>query len=540
MSNLPSPIRDVPQTGSRLHAPEPSIADVIGPSLMWALVCSLGLLLVCAGVSLLLVHSYANLSFANLMFGFGVTVLILYPVLALARVLWWSRTLLSRAFGYFALAATFFGLVMLVLFFVSITINTIRWLNYTTDTWETKNHELQKVIDDPETYVVKPALAKVDEDEKEKARLDWLKVTTALEETRDERLRDAKTDAERKTIEKEHQEQLAAEKVKFKDHEARLKKLYDRVRARKAEEVREQNVPERVKEARKGIRDDTSDLAAVAHFLTSPPSSAPEDSGILYALIGSLFMALLVLIVAVPLGVGAALYLEEYKSHGWFSRTIQVNISNLAGVPSIVYGILGAYIFVELIFKPLEFYFSGLPVPADSALHRRFVHGLGWILSLFGIKDVAARNVLGGGLTLALLTLPVVIVAAQEAIRAVPQSIRHGALALGATRWQVVAHHVLPGAAPGIMTGTILALSRAIGEAAPLVMFGALLFVDYTPGLFSRFTILPMQIFGWTDRPKDAWKFNAGAASLLLLITLLLINAVAIYFRQRAQRYMKW
>jgi phosphate transport system permease protein len=175
---------------------------------------------------------------------------------------------------------------------------------------------------------------------------------------------------------------------------------------------------------------------------------------------------------------------------------------------------------VELIFKPLE--------AAGAA--------------------VAARNVLGGGLTLGLLTLPVVIVAAQEAIRAVPVTVRHGAYALGATRWQVIWHHVLPLARPGILTGTILALARAVGEAAPLVLFGALLFVNEDPGLFSRFTILPMQIFGWADLPAviegdervEIWRYNAAMASLLLLTVLLALNAVAIVLRSRTQLKTKW
>jgi phosphate transport system permease protein len=199
---------------------------------------------------------------------------------------------------------------------------------------------------------------------------------------------------------------------------------------------------------------------------------------------------------------------------------IQININNLAGVPSVVYGILGGLFFVELIFKPLELQFD-------------------WI---------AARNALGGGMTLALLTLPVVIVSAQESIRAVPSSIRHGAYALGATRWQTIWRLVLPLAWPGIMTGTILALSRAIGEAAPLVLFGALLFVDQAPGLFSRFTVLPMQIFGWADRPAasldgvtiEIWRANAAMGCIVLLVTLLGLNAVAIVMRNRAQRNAKW
>jgi phosphate transport system permease protein len=261
-----------------------------------------------------------------------------------------------------------------------------------------------------------------------------------------------------------------------------------------------------------GIRPDTSRLAVAAHFFTHGPSSEPQDAGIKTALLGSLLVVAITIVTALPLGVGAAIYLEEYRSRGWLAWLIQLNINNLAGVPSVVYGILGGFVFVVLIFQPI----------ARSN------------------PEFAARNALGGGLTLALLTLPVVIVSAQEAIRAVPVSIRHGALALGATRWQVVWHHVLPYAFPGILTGTILAICRAIGEAAPLLLFGALLYVDQPPGLFDRFTVLPMQIFGWADRPQPVWRYNMAFASVVLVGMLLILNAVAIFLRQRAQRRMKW
>ena len=176
-----------------------------------------------------------------------------------------------------------------------------------------------------------------------------------------------------------------------------------------------------------------------------------------------------------------------------------------------MYGILGAFVFVEMVFKNIE---------SDT-------------------NGIAARNVLGGGMTLALLTLPMIIVAAQEAIRAVPLSLRHASLALGATKWQTVWRVVLPSAMPGTLTGIILAISRALGEAAPLVMFGALLFVDHNPTLFSRFTVLPMQIFGWSDRPAEAWLYNAGLASTILVATLLGLNATAIWLRGRAQRTIR-
>jgi phosphate transport system permease protein len=257
--------------------------------------------------------------------------------------------------------------------------------------------------------------------------------------------------------------------------------------------------------AGRDIRLDTSPPALLGHFLTSGPSSEPEDAGIQPALLGSLLLALITIVFALPIGVGAAIYLEEYRYSNALAGIIQLNINNLAGVPSVMYGILGAFVFVELIFKPME------------------------------SETIAARNALGGGLTLALLTLPIIVVSAQEAIRAVPSSLRHGSLALGATQWQTIWRVVLPSAIPGILTGVILALCRAIGEAAPLVMFGALLFVNHNPTLFSRFTVLPMQIFGWSDRPQVAWHYNAALASAILVGVLLLLNGTAIYLRHRAQ-----
>jgi phosphate transport system permease protein len=235
---------------------------------------------------------------------------------------------------------------------------------------------------------------------------------------------------------------------------------------------------------------------------------------------GSIWLGLITVLFSVPIGVGAALYLEEYRAEGWLASVIQININNLAGVPSVVYGILGGFVFV--------YFFKTLQQP-----------------------DIAPRNLLGGGLTLGLLTLPMVIVSAQEAIRAVPISLRQGAYALGATKWQVMWTIVLPMARPGILTGTILSLSRAIGEAAPLVLFGAQLFVDQSPSLFTRFTALPLQIFGWCDRPSiadpqggeesiDMWKYNAALASTVLLIVLLGMNGVAIYLRNRAQQKMRY
>jgi phosphate transport system permease protein len=230
------------------------------------------------------------------------------------------------------------------------------------------------------------------------------------------------------------------------------------------------------------------------------------------ALFGSIYLAIITLLIAVPLGVGAAIYLEEYRSDSWLARIIQVNINNLAGVPSVMYGILGAYLFVDLIFKPL--------LGDDN-------------------PQLAARNLLGGGMTLALLTLPVIIVSSQEAIRAVPVSLRHAAYALGATRWQTIWTVVLPAALPGTLTGMILALCRALGEAAPLVLFGAILFVTQRPTLFSRFTVMPLQIFDWSNEPTRAWQYNAALASTVLVLALLALNGTAIYLRQRAQRHTK-
>ena len=200
------------------------------------------------------------------------------------------------------------------------------------------------------------------------------------------------------------------------------------------------------------------------NFISAGPSSSPQDAGIKAALLSSLLLGLITIVAAIPLGVATAIYLEEYRSQSWFGNILQLNINNLAGVPSILYAILGAYVFVELIFKQFE-------SPA-----------------------IAARNTLGGGLTLALLVLPIVIVSTQEAIRAVPISLRHASLALGATRWQTIWRIVIPSSLPGILTGMILALSRAMGEAAPLVLFGAALYINFTPTILSRFTALPMQI----------------------------------------------
>jgi len=234
-------------------------------------------------------------------------------------------------------------------------------------------------------------------------------------------------------------------------------------------------------------------------FLSSFPSRKPEQAGILAALAGTTYLILLTAAFALPLGVGAAIYLEEYNRRGWFSRLIELNIANLAGVPSIIYGLLGLELFVRAL-------------------------GLG-------------RSLLAGALTMALLVLPIIIIATRAALRSVPGSIREASYALGASRWQTVRYQLLPLALPGILTGSILALSRAIGEAAPLITIGALTYIPFLPdGLRSPFTVLPIQIFNWVSRPQKAFLANAAAGILVLLVILLSLNALAVYLRQRHQK----
>lgn len=238
-------------------------------------------------------------------------------------------------------------------------------------------------------------------------------------------------------------------------------------------------------------------------FFTGFPSRRPERAGILPALVGSGLIFPLTALFALPLGVGAAIYLEEFARRNWFTTFIEVNIANLAAVPSIIYGLLGLEVFARLL-------------------------RLG-------------ESLLTGALTLALLVLPVVIVTAREALRMVPPSLREAALALGATRWQMVQHHVLPLALPGILTGTILALSRAFGEAAPLITIGALTYVAFLPkSLLSPFTTLPIQAFNWVSRPQEAFHTNAAAAIVVLMAALLLMNAFALWLRSRYQRRLPW
>ncbi len=239
-----------------------------------------------------------------------------------------------------------------------------------------------------------------------------------------------------------------------------------------------------------------------ADFLTSYPSRNPQEAGIKSAIVGSLWMMGLTTLIAVPLGVGAAVYLEEYATPGWFLRTVQINIANLAGIPSVIYGILGLALFVR---------FMG-----------------------FG------RSLLAGALTMSLLILPIIVISTQEALRSIPQGLREGAYALGATRWQVIQSHVLPMAAPGIFTGIILALSRAVGETAPLIMIGALTFIAFLPeSALDAFTVLPIQIFNWTARPQAEFRELAAAAIIVLMVFLLLMNLSAILLRDYFEKRVR-
>jgi len=234
-------------------------------------------------------------------------------------------------------------------------------------------------------------------------------------------------------------------------------------------------------------------------FLTNIASRKAEEAGVFHALMGSIWVIALTGALALPIGVGAAIYLEEYGSRSRIARFIELNISNLAAVPSIIYGLLGLGLFVRLM-------------------------GMG-------------QSVLAGAATLALLALPVVILSTREALRTVPSSIREGSYALGATKWQTIWHQVLPMAFPGILTGLILALSRAVGETAPLITIGALTYVPFAPdSIWSPFTVLPIQIFNWVSRPQAEFKTNAAAGILVLLALLLTMNAVAIVVRDRYQR----
>jgi phosphate transport system permease protein len=247
-------------------------------------------------------------------------------------------------------------------------------------------------------------------------------------------------------------------------------------------------------------------------FIVSPMSSKAEFAGVRTAVLGSLWLVGIAILFALPIGTGAAVYLQEYAPKNWLTKLIQTNINNLAGVPSIVYGMLGLAIFVRVL-EPLT---SG---------------------SLFGVTDSNGRTVLSAGLTMGALVLPLIIINAQEAIKSVPDSLRQAAFGVGATRWQTVWHHVLPNALPGILTGTILAISRALGETAPLIVVGASTFISVDPsGPFSKFTALPIQIYQWTTRAQSEFHAIAAGAIVVLLALLLTLNATAILLRNRFQR----
>ena len=251
-------------------------------------------------------------------------------------------------------------------------------------------------------------------------------------------------------------------------------------------------------------------------FFTNFPSRRPEQAGILSAWVGSTLVMIVTAIVAVPLGVAAGVYLEEYAPKNWVTDVIEINITNLAGVPSIVYGLLALGLFV-------------------------YQFGFG-------------QSILSAGLTLALLILPVVIVATREAIRGIPRSIREGSYALGATQWQTVKDHILPYSSAGILTGVIIGMARAIGETAPIITIGALTFIAFLPAspisgefpflnfewLTSPFTVMPIQMFNWTSRPEAAFHQNAAAAGFVLVIMTLMMNGLAIWLRYRLRKNIKW
>lgn len=251
-------------------------------------------------------------------------------------------------------------------------------------------------------------------------------------------------------------------------------------------------------------------------FFVNFPSRRAENAGILSAWVGSTLVMLVTAVTAIPVGVAGAVYLEEYAPKNWMTDIIEINVTNLAGVPSIIYGLLA--------------------------------------LGLFVYKFGFGQSILSAGLTLALLILPVVIVATREAIRSIPGVIREGAYALGATKWQTTADHILPYSVPGILTGVIIGLARAIGETAPIITIGALTFIAFLPPapftgdppagpfdwLFAPFTVMPIQMFNWTSRPEAAFHQNAAAAGLVLVLMTLSMNALAIYIRYRLRKNIKW
>ncbi|OYW22248.1 MAG: phosphate ABC transporter, permease protein PstA [Planctomycetales bacterium 12-60-4] len=264
-------------------------------------------------------------------------------------------------------------------------------------------------------------------------------------------------------------------------------------------------------------------------FLARFDSFRPEKAGIFAGLMGSFWLIGMTAVFCVPIGVGAAIYLEEYARSNWLTRVIQLNVSNLAGVPSIVYGMLGFTAFVRMF----------------GVAHQQYLLWLGFTTVKFSIPF--GRSVIAGALTLTLLSLPVVIIASQEALRSVPPSIRHAAYALGATKWQTIRAQVLPAALPGILTGVILALSRALGETAPLAVLGAATFITFAPGKkgllqapFDPFTAMPLQIYNWVEEIDRKFQNVAAAGIVVLLVALLAMNGSAIYIRHHFQKKIRW
>jgi phosphate transport system permease protein len=238
-------------------------------------------------------------------------------------------------------------------------------------------------------------------------------------------------------------------------------------------------------------------------FITSYPSRRAEKAGILPAIVGTLWIIALTALIAIPVGIGAAIYLEEYSKKTFLGKMIEINITNLAGVPSIIYGLLGLEIFSRIM-------------------------GMG-------------GSLLAGSFTLALLILPIIIVSTREAIKAVPSTIRQASFALGASKWQTVRRAIIPSASSGIITGIIISLSRAIGEAAPLIVIGALAYVPFVPtGPDSEFTVMPIQIFNWVSRPQKGFLVNASAGIIVLLCITFFLNAIAVYLRIKRQKYLRW
>ena len=238
-------------------------------------------------------------------------------------------------------------------------------------------------------------------------------------------------------------------------------------------------------------------------FLMSLPSRFAEKSGIYTAWMGTVWILVCTTLLSFPLGVGAGIYLEEYGSNSWWSTFLEINISNLAGVPSIIYGLLGLGVFVRMM--------------------------------------QMGNSILAGSLTLSLLILPIIIVSTREAIRAVPSTIKEASVALGASKWQTIWHQILPASFGGILTGVILAISRAVGETAPLIVFGALVYVPFAPkSPLDEFTVLPVQIFNWVTRPQQEFIINAAAGIIVLLAITFLMNGIAVYLRHKWQQRVKW